>query len=119
MEEATMYKLWLHEDDAGERELIRVLDAYGRGRSRLISIALQDMVKRYNLTGSDKERLRKFVDNFEFISDFTSGLEASRHGEPVVPERKESIQKTEEELQKEEDKKAFGDLMSAFGGVNF
>ena len=117
MEDVTMYKLWLHEDDAEEARLIRVLDEYGRGRSRLISIALQDMMKRYRLEGKDREQLRKFVDNFEFISAFADGLEErSRTAPPaadVIP------QKSAEELQKEEDKKAFGDLLSAFGGDSF
>ena len=117
MEDVTMYKLWLHGDDAEEARLIRVLDEYGRGRSRLISIALQDMMKRYRLNGKDREQLRKFVDNFEFISGFADELEGrSRTAPPaadVIP------QISAEELQKKEDKKAFGDLLSAFGGDSF
>lgn len=115
MDNTTMYKLWLHEDDEGEGKVIRILDEYGRGRSKLISIALQDMIRRYNLTGKSKEVLHKFVDDFDFIRDFTADLSREECPLPKPP----LPQKSEEEKEKEADKKAFGDLLSAFGGNSF
>ena len=121
MEDATVYKLLLHEEDEGEREVIKILEEYGRGRSLLISVALQDMIRRYHLTGKKKDQLKKFAENFEFIRDFTADLE-ERYGEGylLTPRAVPSEpQKSDEEREKEEDKKAFDDLMSAFGPNTF
>ena len=113
-----MFKLWLHDGDANEREVIRILDEFGRGRSRLISLALQDLIRRYKLAGKDKDTLRKFVDDFDFIRDFTANLEGTYKGDGISQTQNEP-QISEEQQRKEEDKKAFDDLLSAFGANTF